>query len=75
MADTGFEELFHNGTSQNTFIKIEIFNWILFITKKDLLPNGKASVSEEFLKRITELIFKNIVKSNDRNEKVTKITC
>lgn len=37
---------------------------------KDLLPHGQASFSEDFLKTITELIFKNIVKSNDRNEKV-----
>lgn len=36
----------------------------------NILPNGKIGITEEFLNKITELIFKNIVKSNNRHEKV-----
>lgn len=40
----------------------------------NILPHGKIGITEDFLHRFTDLIFKHLVKANDRKEKVIEFT-
>lgn len=40
----------------------------------DILPHGKQGLTEEFLHKITQMIFKHLANSFDRNEKVIEFT-